>query len=354
MLDTPSGIAGFEGREPIAAAVAMSVKDPRNGAPSKKDRFHIMTSDLTQKEYSKATGGTYKAPARDLHPSFAAFNNLADPRLLEAHPDLPADEIAKRKARYAAELLQRRQIPARIAHVTAAECFELRLQTAKAKAWTNCNGVAVPAIPEHPKKGPVCIGNGEIANRWNGRDYERIPCPGEACLYSAKGPISSYTKQPEKAPCGPWMRFVARFDWPRTEGRAPLPNLVFKLTSSGWNTAKEFKGFFDAFERACRGFGVDPATVPLFEMPILITLAERRNMETSPPSVFPVASISMRGDIDLIAWIGGQLERGAHLRQLSAASPVIALTDRSQQSPEVLDADYQVIAAPPIAQPGQG
>lgn len=350
-LDTPSGIAGFEGREPIQATLSLSVKDERNGAPSQKDRLHIMTAALTQKEYQKNGGGTYKAPAREYHPSFASFN--------AAPPD------------------KRRAIPARIGHITAAECFELRLQCAsmtpaqlRAGSWTNANGAQVRALPAHPQKGPSCIGNGQIANRWNGTEYERIPCPGETCIYSAKGPISSYTKQPEKSPCGPWMRFVGRFDWDpiaaRDKDGAPVlnadgspkmvrfPNVVFKLTSMGWNTAKEFKGFFDAFDRACAGFGVDPLTVPLWGMPVTITLEQRRNMDTSPPSVFPVASIAMRGDIDLITWIGNQLEQGSHLRQLAARAPMIALTDRSQQAPEVLNADYEVVAPPTIAQPGQG
>lgn len=332
----PTGIAGLSGREPISALLTVSRKDPRNGAPIEKDRMHIQAAEMTQGEFFKKNGEGYKAPVHLPHPSFAAFNT--------------------------AEPVRRRSIPAKLAHVTLAECFEYSRKCDKAPAWTNANGVRCPAIPAHPKKAPVCIGNGIEAKRWNGTEYVTIPCPGDQCMYAAHGPRNDYTKQPEKCPCGPAMRFIARFDFPPTVKKLPdgtetvvrLPSVPFKFASKAWNTTREFVGFFDAFKRTCAGFGVDYNDVPLFGMPIVLTLTERLNMDASPPSRFPVVSIQMGGDADLIAWIEYQLQKRQHLLTMAKAQTLPALTDRDQQAPEVLAADFEVVAGPTIAQPGQG
>lgn len=301
MIEDPRGIAGLVGREPIACVLTVGIKGP-SGAPTEKDRFHILETSSVQREYSKRDGGTYKSPSRDRHPLFAAFNGAPPER--------------------------RRTVPARLAHVTVAEMFEYRRQCQSA-----------PTLAAHQKKAPACIGDGVVAKRWTGADYVTIPCPGEKCEFSQAGTKNG---KPTKPPCGPWMRFVARFDWPRTDGKG-LPNLPFKLTSGSWNTTREFLGFFDAFRAACRGFGVDPADVPLFGMPVQLSLSERTNAEQQ--SRYPVVSVTMAGDADLIAWIGAQLERRQSIKQLAAAAPVLALTDAGSHTPEVIDGDYQTISA---------
>lgn len=302
--NAPRGIAGLTGREPIGAALTIGIKGS-NGAPTEKDRFHILDATPGSKDFQTREGKTYSSPVRDPHPSFAVFNSAAIER--------------------------RRVVPARLAHATIAEMFEYRRQAAKLPGH------------EHPKKAPSCIGDGMKAIRYmgNAQDYTDIVCPGDKCEFAVAGP-NDRNGRPTAPLCKPWMRFIARFDWAVTDGKR-LPNIPFKFTSGGWNNVRSFIGFFDAFRRACEGFGVEPDRVPLFGMPVLLTLTEKTNPETK--SRFPVVSIQTNGDVDVIAWIGEQLKRGDEIRRLSAVSP-LALTDRALQSPEVLDADYEDIRGP--------
>ena len=306
------GIAGLTGREPIACALTVGRKGD-NGAPIEKDRFHVLVTDAEQREYNKRDGGTYKAPARAGHPLFMNFNG--------------------------ADVGRRRNIPAQLAHVTVNEMFEYRRQAQKFPA----SGGA--AALTHPKLAAVCVGNGVEARRWNGHDYSLLPCPGDQCPYAQAGMSD---RGPTAAPCKPWMRFIARFDWPAVDGKH-LPNVPFKFTSGSWNTVKNFLGFFDAFNRACQGFGVDPDRVPLFGLPVLLTLSEPTNVEAK--SRFPVVGVQMAGEGDLIEWISMQLQRGAEVRRLASASAPLALTDSAMHTPEVIAADYDTIIGPGLHVP---
>lgn len=301
MPKNPEGIAGLEGREPIGAALTVGIKGP-NGAPIEKDRYHILSPDAVLAEYSKRDGGSYKAPKRELHPSYTSFNEAAPER--------------------------RRVIPARLAHATIAELFEFRLQ-----AQSGAKG-----IPAHPKKAPVCRGNGETAIRWDGTDFKPLPCPGEKCPYSQ--PTPGANGKSTKPACGPFMRFLARFDFPETAGRR-LPSIPFKFTSAGWNSTRNFLGFFDAFRKACAGFGIDPNQVPLFGMPVSLILNERTNPETQ--ARFPVVSIQTAGDADIIGWIQQQLARGESVRALARSAP-LALSALS--SDEELAGDVVTVSGP--------
>jgi hypothetical protein len=119
------------------------------------------------------------------------------------------------------------------------------------------------------------------------------------------------------------MRFLARFDFPRdTTGRG-LPNLPFKFTSGSWNTVKNFVGFFESFKANCRNLGVDPDSIPLFGLPVSLQLQERT--DPGQQRRFPVVSIVVAGDGDLIGWIVGQMER---VRSLGLPGhPVAAIED---------------------------
>lgn len=303
-LDQPQGIVGLVGREPIGAALTVGIKGA-NGAPTEKDRFHILDARSSDAQFSKRDGGTYSAPVRTPHPSFAAFNR--------------------------ADAARRTTINARLAHATIAELFEFRYSCQNAKD-----------LPAHPKKAPQCTGNGQRARRWDGQDFRDIACPGEQCQFRQPGPIG-FGGRPEKSPCGPWMRFLARFDFPVAADGRGLPAVPFKFTSGSWNTVRNFVGFFDQFRRTCASFGVDPDTVPLFGFQVVITLTEQTNRETK--SRFPVVSIAAGGEADVIAWIGQQLSRGRELRQL-ATRPVLALTDGELHEAEVLHDDHTTISGP--------
>lgn len=288
-LQAPTGIDGLVGREPIGAALSIGRKGDR-GFPVDRDRFFVMLPSAQSREI-----GGKAQQVRDPHPSFVAFNG--------------------------AEPARRTVIPARLAHARVAECFEYRRQAQ-----------VLPGL-SHPKRAPACMGDGVRALRWDAGkgEYVAIPCPAERC---------PHTQPPEPnkpAPCKPWMRFLARFDFPRDAAGKGLPNIPFKFTSGSWNTVKNFVGLFESFRASCRNLGVDPDTIPLFGLAVSIQLQER----TDPGAQrrFPVVSIVVAGDGDLIAWIGFQMER-AH--QLAAVRPVAAIEDLGG------DFDPDLISGPPV------
>lgn len=305
----PSGILDLRGREPIACAVTMGIKGS-NGNPVDKDRFWILDSTPTTAEFRKGNGETYKAPVRNEHPSFAKFN--------EAAPE------------------KRRAIPAVLAHATVAEMFSVRRQAYR-----------LPGVT-HPKKAPACIGNGVDAIRWtpDRGDYMPIACPGERCPFT----LAPNDRTP--APCKPMSRLLARFNWPVEKITDPatgkiterrLPNLPFKFVSGGWSTAGALLGFFESFERNCRALGVDPLAVPLFGLPVLLTLTEKTNPKNQ--SRFPTVSLQINGDADMLTWIEMQLHRREEVQRLAVARPLLSLTDGSQEAAEELAADMAEISA---------
>jgi hypothetical protein len=266
------GIAGLQGREPIAAALSVGVKGP-TGAPVERDRFHVLRAHAQVGER-----GGRATQVREPHPSFGPFNGAGAER--------------------------RQTIPAVLAHASASECWEYRLQA--------------QVLPDltHPRRAPVCRGDGQRAERWDPKreEYVEIPCPHDRCPHR-----QSDGRRP--AACKPWMRFLARFDWPRVDGKG-LPNVLFKYSSGSWNTVRAFLGFFEAFDAAARNLGVDPATVPLFGLPVVLQLQER----TDPGAQrrFPVVSLAASGDNDVIDWI---LRQRGRIRDLAAIPPVAGLID---------------------------
>ena len=298
----PNGIAGLVGREPISAALTIGCKGP-NGAPIDKDRFYILVNDVASKEYKKGNGDTYKSLGRELHPAFASFNS-ADPA-------------------------RRRNIPARLAHATIEELFAHRLQAAS----------GAKGIPVHPKKAPVCRGNGQTAIRWDGKDFQPIVCPGDRCPYSQPGPNDAKGK-PTKPACGKFSQLIARFDFPISPDGKKLPSLSFKFSSGSVITTVNFVGFFDRFMNACKGFGIDYRQIPLFGMPVSLSLSERTNPDFG--TRYPVVTLDSGGDADIISWIQSQLTRGESVRALAASAP-LALADLSEDE---LAADVVSVSGP--------
>lgn len=292
-MTAPSGIAGLVGREPIGAALSVGIKGP-SGAPTEKDRFHVLLPAAGVAQFKKRDGSTYSAQYREAHPSFVAFNT--------------------------AQVERRTVVPARLAHARVEECWEYRLQAQ-----------VLPGIA-HPRRAPACMGDGKRAQRWDPKaeSYTDIPCPAERC------PFSRPPADGKPTPCKPWMRFLARFDWPRVDGKG-LPNVPFRYASGSWNTVKNFLGFFESFRANCRNLGVDPDAVLLFGLPVALQLQERT--DPSAQHRFPVVSITVAGDGDLLAWILAQGERVQALRDVPR---VLALTEIP---PESAGDDYDLVNA---------
>ena len=137
----PQGIAGLKGREPVGAALTIGIKGA-NGAPTEKDRFHIVWPRENP------------AGIRPHHPAFKRFN------------EAPVDK--------------RTLVLGDLVHATRAECFEFSYRNQKSAGQ-----------PAHPNKVPFCVGNGDRARRYFGldkegaHDFRDIVCPGETMLPSS-------------------------------------------------------------------------------------------------------------------------------------------------------------------------
>jgi hypothetical protein len=227
--DSPAGIAGIEGRENVGAVLTIGRKpDNGRGFPIEKDRLHIVNPiENAQK-------------VRTHHPAFRAFNN-ADPKW-------------------------RQSVNGQIVHATEAGCFQYSLRNQQA-----------PGQPVHPQQIPYCLGNGERARRWTGSEFIDIPCPGDKCEFRQK------TAQ-GKPSCSPSMRFLFRPIWPET---STMPSPLFKFTSNGWNSVRNFVGLFKQIADAAAAMGFDDYS--LAGLNITLTLTEQTNRALK--SRFPVMHV---------------------------------------------------------------
>lgn len=289
MSAQPHGIAGLEGREPIGAAVTIGIKGP-SGAPTERDRFHVVESAPDAQD------------RRQHHRAFEVYNRM------------------KPEAR--------RLLRGNLVHATRAACFEHHLKCQQK-----------PGGSMHPQRRPFCVGDGVRAVRWMGKDaddFQQIECPHDRCEFrQAQGS--------KPIPCKPWMRLLFRIAWDdatqaalAAAGKPAMPSMIVKFTSGSWNTVRNAIGFFDQFEQTAAALGIPHAK--LFGLPFTMQLGERTNSEKK--SRFPVVTFSP--SMDLIEFLGAQKKQ---LDALGAVPVVEALTDQSQQSPEVVAGDYEAISA---------
>ena len=292
-MSAPTGIAGLHGREPIGAALAAGHKGPK-GNPVDKDIYWILLP-------ARRDDANIRNGVRDPHPSFATFNNA----------------IEENARKY------RRSIPIRIDHARREDCFD----------WARHARILEMGGKKliHPAMRVVCRGNGVTAIRWDptqpdiiptaGKDwrgYKDIPCPGDQCPFAiANGP--------GKPQCGPWMRFVARFDWPERK----FPNIPFVFESQSWNTIAFFVGFFESFESHCRDWGFDPKEIPLFGYPAQLQL----NEEMRPGKKFFVTRpIPTMGDFN--DWIRAQQARIGEAPKMITAGEIIGELEDLTSGPQ--------------------
>ena len=131
------GIEGLTGREPIGAVLRIGIKGPK-GAPVNRDRFYIVAPKRDN------TG------CRPLHPAFGGYHKAA--------PE------------------HRRSLECVLVHAGEADCFGYQLMCYRAKG-----------LESHPDGFPSCSGDGHQARRWDGSDWQDIPCPGEHCRFRQEG-----------------------------------------------------------------------------------------------------------------------------------------------------------------------
>ena len=191
--------------------------------------------------------------------------------------------------------------------------------------------IVKPGGQMHPDRRPFCTGDGATATRWMGgeaNNYKTITCPNERCEFRA----SSGGKPPA---CRPWMRFLFRLRWP--EGN-PLPTPLVKYTSQGWETIRGFVGLMESLERARRNLGAED--LPLFGYPITLTLSRR----TKPSKGLRYPVVDVAGEVDPVTFFAALRAR---INDIRTVSPVAAITDERQQTPEQVDDDYRLITPKP-------
>lgn len=278
-MNRPSGIKGLEGREPVSVVLSLGIKNA-NGVPVEKDRFHLVVPHESEGR-------------RVHHAGFAAFNG--------APPD------------------KRQMIRGNLVHATEAECFHLNLRAQVAKTL---------GLRGHPNRRPVCEGDGVRAMRWSGQDpddFIEVDCPNKDCP----------ARLVEPAECKPFARLLFRLRWP--EGN-PLPSVVAKFTTGGWNTAANLRGFFDQVARTAEQIGLKDYT--LFGLPFTLTLHQQSKATAKGGRRFPVVAISP--DMDLVEFFGRQHEQIARLQARSA----VDLIDGPDTAIDVEAEDVRHISGP--------
>lgn len=258
--DRPNGIAGLVGRAPVGCAVTVGIKDKNRGFPTEKDRFHIvMPQDVDG--------------VRPPHPAFVAYNSAPPER--------------------------RKSLRGQLVHATEAECFRFSYRAQ-----------VLPGKPSHPGKAPACSGDGVRAVRWDGSKMCDIACPGEKCEFRQK------RDEKTKVPCGPNMTFMFRLVWP--DDNKVFPSMLAKFSSNGWNSTKNFLGFFEMIRNAAKQVGLTDYNLAGF--PFQIQLVER----TGKGQRYPTTVITPA--VDPISFF---LSAAARQREIAEARSMPALTDRS-------------------------
>lgn len=273
-MEKYNGIKDLTGREHVGAVVTVGRKSDR-GFPEQTDRFHVVQP--------REENGV-----RGYHPAFSQFNSA------------PAE--------------RRKVIKGNIVHAYKDDCFESHL---KAQAINK---------KMHPNKKPYCVGDGVKATRWTGRepdDFIEIDCPNKLCEFRMTQPPL----------CKPFLRFLFRISW--AEG-STMPAFLVRFTSGSWNTAGNFKGFFDYWGNVAKELGMK--NYKLFGLPVTLTVSYQT--KPSEKTRFPVVAISSSADpIDFF------MRQRADLRELTQDVP-LAITDASEQDPLLVYEDVKAISKP--------
>lgn len=286
--ETPRGIDDLRERQPIGCALAMGRKGP-SGAPVDKHRFFVVRP---------VADGMGREARRAEHPAFGQFNQLADPTWNDA----------ARKAHDE----KRASVRGILVHARPEDAYTLRRQADRLRGH------------EHPRLGPSCMGNGEVAERFfpDRGDYGPIPCPGARCEFAAAAPG-------QRASCHPHVKLVfqLRFD--------NLPCLLCKYSSNGWGSTSGIHGFFGDLRQQAAALGVEEPSV--YGIPFVLTLSRRSN----PAAKTAWVEVSMSADFPPGMTLQEYLLRQADARrQLAGAMPLLALG----MAASAADADIDEIA----------
>ncbi len=235
-------------RAPVDAILCLGRKGPKGGV-IEREMFHFVepTMDAATKR-------------RAHHTDFAAFNRATE---------------AKRK-----------MVRGVFVHTSWADCYGAQLGCYRNKTRPESNPKA---------KRPFCSGNGLLATRWTGKQFEEIECPNDRCEFR----IGNVRQ------CTPDMSLLFRPRWP--EGN-PLPTPLVRWNSKSWNNASIFAGWIKAYWTQCDALGVTRDS--LYGFPFRLEV----EMVTGEKSKYPIVRISNDG-IDVQSHL---LRQRAMQRELQA------------------------------------
>ena len=273
-MKTIRGIKGVEGYDPIQFAASLGLRLTANGPPREKDRIHLV--------YPRDQGGI-----RPHHASFREWNVLP-----------PKDHQS-----YLKELDRRQLIHCNLVHSTEEECFQWKLSA-------QVLGKPHPVPPG--RRRPACTGNGVKAIRFVGPgpdDFKEIRCPNEKCEFRQK-------REGEPTPCGPWMRLIFRINW--VDPKCPMPKLIGKFSSGGWETTNNAVGFFKRIKEIAQGIGIQKPNL----MGLPFTMARIDVKKPGQGFKYPVMTFGF--DEDIVGFL-----QQSQLRQLPPGEVVPAIEDLS-------------------------
>ena len=200
-----------------------------------------------------------------------------------------------------------------IVHPKEEDCFEYRLKA------------QVIRKPAHPGKQPHCVGDGVKARRWSFDDPESfvdIQCLGRKCEFS----------QGDNPACKPWMRFLFLVAWP--QAKTARPQILCKFTSRGWRTVANFVGFFKYITQTASGMGLESYSLMGFPFSI------EHTYQTQPDRGRKYQVVTITPSTEPSEFFYRQSER---LRAIQSKQ-FTAITDHTQQEPEVVSEDFKGVS----------
>ncbi len=297
------GVGEVHKRQPIAAVVEVARRAP--GLPGTPEEgkwrfvrpftgipegaeyaFNVLQSVTT----TTVQRGTKKAPARELHPQFAAFNQCAP--------------------------VHARTLRARF------------VAWSEKDAWQNYLGAFQSPNNEKEKiSGWWCRGDAHTAERWDSDEqkFRKIPCPGENCEFQQ--PKFGFKR--DTPHCKPNLKVWAQFNWPDLpDGRpGPMPKVLFQLDSKSWNNTANIQGMFAQIFKIAEPMGYKQGEFPVFNLQFTMNLKER----VQGARKFPEISFSIDGDI--MDWMGKihVLQQRTPYRPVLAGGELPALPDGASE-----------------------
>lgn len=291
----PEGIKSLRARKTsFGAIITTATKDPKRGTPIRQGRFFIQS---TQDEQIAGLRG-FRALMHPMHPQFEQFNKLKDTdpraRTLRGHIFLPGPPHLLRGGRN--EEPEDSSMSYQLAAQELGKCGRPAPEPHGGGSW---------GMPSNGA--PACVGDGTRARRFagEGEDGPRfidIACPDELCPFQQKNRKGA-------SDCGSFSRLYFVISWP--DGN-PLPRILVRYQSHGWETTQNMLGLYRDIDRAAHGMLLEPGSWNYSGAPFQMTVKWR--IKPAQGRRFPVVEFT---PIDPYAFLRWQVEE----RKFFATAP---------------------------------